>query len=177
VDYKNENAQVMFQVTEQTVRNWSAEFVKYLSPTANPEKGATRLFTRDDMMVFSLIAEMRGQGKKYDAIGVALENGQRGGLSDLSDDALVELSSSEHGIVLANENRELKLKIMDLEATIDANQEKSIEYIRLEAQLKELRRQHENSEHRFVEAMKSAQQSYAQGFKDGAGFSGKKSDA
>lgn len=132
MDYKNENAQVMFEVAEQTVRNWSAEFAKYLSPTANPEKGATRLFTRDDMKALSLVAEMRGQGKKYDAIGVALENGQRGSLPDLSDNALIELSGSEYGIELANENRELKLKIMELKTTIDASQEIGVENIRLQ---------------------------------------------
>jgi len=131
VDFKNENVQIMFSVSPQTARNWADEFQKYLSPTANPESGATRLFTREDMTVFSLIAEMRGQGKQYDAIGGALENGKRGGLPDLPDEALIYLSSNEHGIMLANENRELKAKIMTMATDIESFSKMNIENIQL----------------------------------------------
>ena len=135
MSFKNENVQNTFSITEQTVRNWADSFAKYLSPGANPGSGATRLFTREDMAVFSLIAEMRGQGKKYDAIGLALENGQRGGLPDLPDEALIELSSSAHGIMLANENRELKAKIMTMATDIESFSKMTTENIQLKERL------------------------------------------
>lgn len=64
-------------VSSSTIRNWSAEFGEFLSPTANPPPGETREFTDDDLRVFSTVAVMRGQLLATTDIVDALRDGQR----------------------------------------------------------------------------------------------------
>ena len=76
--YSSRHACILFGIAPETVRNWSEEFLEYLSPTANPGKGRHRSFSEEDMGVFALIAEMKTQGRVYEDIHAALGNGQRG---------------------------------------------------------------------------------------------------
>ncbi|MBA3873377.1 MAG: hypothetical protein H0X30_29950, partial [Anaerolineae bacterium] len=62
----------------ETIRKWAVEFENELSPTANPGDGRQRVFVDDDLAIFALISEMKGQGKLYTDIHAALANGQRG---------------------------------------------------------------------------------------------------
>jgi DNA-binding transcriptional MerR regulator len=64
--------------TAQTIKNWSDEFQRHLSITANPETGAKRLFNDDDVKVFALVHEMKNEGRRYEDIHLALDIGQRG---------------------------------------------------------------------------------------------------
>ena len=78
MDFKSSHVQRLFDVSAETVRNWSDEFQKYLSVTATPGSGRHRLFTIDDMEVFALVAELKEKGMVYADIHAALDNGQRG---------------------------------------------------------------------------------------------------
>lgn len=73
-----------FGVNPQTVRQWAAQFAPFLSMSANPDKGETRLFDEDDLRVFALIAYMRGKGASFDEIQVSLESGQRGLMMEIA---------------------------------------------------------------------------------------------
>jgi len=102
----------LFGVTGQTIRQWSEEFVEYLSPRANPGKHRTRTYNEEDVEVFVLVAQMKEIGNVYEDIHVALASGQRGQLPDLSvierktrfEDRLLKLQTNyEKELTLANE--------------------------------------------------------------------------
>jgi DNA-binding transcriptional MerR regulator len=68
-----------FNVTNETIRSWAAEFRDDLSPGANPpEEGKHRRFTFDDLEVLTLVYEMREKKSSWEAIHAALDAGQRG---------------------------------------------------------------------------------------------------
>lgn len=70
-DYLNTNP--------ETIRRWSKEFEDYLSPSANPEQGATRFYTDEDIEVFALAHQMLIQEHgEYEQVRKALERGERG---------------------------------------------------------------------------------------------------
>lgn len=73
----------LFNVARETIRKWAIEFDLYLSPSARPESGGIRRFTQNDLEIFALIAEMKGQGKVFDDIHAALRAGQRGIVPDM----------------------------------------------------------------------------------------------
>lgn len=72
----------LFHLARETVRQYSLEFSAVLSPGANPGTGRTRVYTDDDLEVFALIVEMKGQGRQYDDIHASLANGQRGSIPE-----------------------------------------------------------------------------------------------
>jgi len=67
-----------YDVQPNTIRQWSKTFGDFLSAAANPPKGETRLYSEDDGQVIALIAEMRQDRAKYEAIRAALAAGDRG---------------------------------------------------------------------------------------------------
>lgn len=79
----------MFSVTEQTVKAWSAEFSRYLSPTATPTKGKKRRFTREDIEVLALVAEYRETGQSFEEIHLALQRNDRGEVPSIADELVV----------------------------------------------------------------------------------------
>lgn len=72
----------LFEVTDQTVKNWAREFATYLSPTATPGDGKRRQYTSDDLEVFALVHAYKGQGLGYEDAHAALRTGQRGDVPD-----------------------------------------------------------------------------------------------
>lgn len=84
--YTTQHVCTLYDVSPQTVRNWTEEFSRYLSVLAVPGKGRNRLFTDDDMRVFSLIASSKDNGAVYEEIHASLASGQRGELPELPPD-------------------------------------------------------------------------------------------
>jgi len=106
----------MFNISKETVRQWSQAFLEFLSPTAKPEKGRHRYFTEDDVKVFAWIHLRKGEGALYDEIRVELRNGMRG---EVPEEHVVALASAERQmqIVLLQETIErLEAEIERLEA-------------------------------------------------------------
>lgn len=68
----------LFQVSDQTVKNWAREFAPYLSPTAQPGGNKRRTFTDDDLAVFALVHAQSSKGLNYEDAHAALKTGQRG---------------------------------------------------------------------------------------------------
>ena len=85
----------IFGFAESTVRNWSAEFAEYLSPTATPGDRKKRDFTPEDLSVFALVAEFKQNKATYEDIHLALKMGQRGKPPDISEDQLRLIAATE----------------------------------------------------------------------------------
>ncbi len=70
----------VFNVSHQTIKNWSRDYADFLSPTARPDQNRKRVFTEDDVRVFDLARRMKKQGKFTEDIVAAMGAGERGDL-------------------------------------------------------------------------------------------------
>ena len=133
--YTSTHAATIFNVSNETIRNWAEQFSRYLSFTANPGKGRTRNFTVEDMEILSLIAEMKNKGSTFEDIHVALGVGQRGDAPELLVDDVKAMLNGEQERRLVLEVEYLKRSLQDaLIRAQDAERVKE-ENIRLKAQL------------------------------------------
>jgi DNA-binding transcriptional MerR regulator len=117
--YSSRHACLLFSVAPETVRNWSEEFSRHLSVTANPGKGRHRNFTEDDMRVLGLISDLKNQGLMYEDIHAALDNGQRGEPPNFPPDdlqALVVTDQKQQSII---QLQQLELQIANLKQERD----------------------------------------------------------
>jgi DNA-binding transcriptional MerR regulator len=67
-----------FDVSANTIRNWSSEYAPYLSAAANPPTGERRRFTAEDAAALALVATMRADDKPLEIIRAHLDAGERG---------------------------------------------------------------------------------------------------
>ena len=65
-----------FNIDPQTVREWSEQFSEFLSPEANPPKGATRYYSPDDLMALAFVYQSRRGDATFDEIRDAMAVGQ-----------------------------------------------------------------------------------------------------
>lgn len=103
-----------FGVADQTVKNWTAEFAPYLSPTATPEPGKRRAFTSADVAVLALVHEMVGRGRDTAAAHAALKAGQRS-----SQKALTIAQEADDLIAVQQERDMLQGAVLELRARLD----------------------------------------------------------
>jgi len=70
----------IFGVTDTTIRRWTKHCNEFLSPTATPPDGTQRIYTRDDLAVFTQVANMKAEQSKvgWPTILATLANGDRG---------------------------------------------------------------------------------------------------
>lgn len=177
--FTTRHAQVYFQVASpQTIRNWTREFAKYLSPGANPGSGNTRNFTIEDMGVLSLVAEMSGKGQGFEQIHASLAAGQRGDVPNLSTediDVLIAGEVERHLNTQLHETRQLAEQLQqDLDALKSQVQPLRDENIRLQVQvedrderLKELNEQFKETQNKIENLMREMGKAYHQGYIDG----------
>ncbi len=140
--YTTKHAQIIFRVaSSQTIRNWAKEFEEYLSPTATPEKGGTRLFTKEDMEVFALISDLSSQNTSFVEIHAALKSGQRGKAPNINPDDLDGLAAGEIEMQLSTELDETRTLANKLQAELDTLKEQfqpiKEENIRLQTQIED----------------------------------------
>ena len=99
-----------FNVSRETIRIWAKEFANYLSPGANPSKGNQRNFSADDLPIFALISDLKGQGQTYEDIHAALSSGQRGAVPLSSPPAIgdgkISLASLQRDIAVVSAERD-----------------------------------------------------------------------
>jgi len=129
-DYKPKDAQMLFGVSDETIRTWANQFEKFLSPLANPGKGRHRIFTYDDLSVFALVSELKSKGMTYADVTAALENGERGDVPEIPAD----LDMLQTTIQLDDASQ----KVKQLQSMIQESRE---QVIRLETLLNERDRQ------------------------------------
>lgn len=113
--YTTQHVSNLFNIVNQTVRNYAAEFSHYLSPSARPGANRQRQFTDDDLAVFALIVEMKNNGAIYEDIHAALANGQRGQIPEPNaitptNANVMLLALREQVTTLVNEVKRLELE-------------------------------------------------------------------
>ncbi len=66
-------AAAIIGVSPSTLRNWAAQFSRFLSPGATPSAGADRVLTGADVAILQRVKELRERRKSYEDIAVELE--------------------------------------------------------------------------------------------------------
>ncbi len=133
--YTTQHAASLYEVAIETVRSWSQEFDRHLSPTANPGRRRQRMFTHEDMGVFALISKMKGEGATYADIHLALDAGERGSSPGTPPDELQVAIASDDRRALVAANDELRRRIETLHLEIEKLRDVEKENIRLQTQL------------------------------------------
>lgn len=131
--FSNKQAAALFDVSEQTIRNWAQQFERYLSPTANPEARRPRRFNEDDMAVLRLVSEMRDQGVDNENIELALQQGQRGERPVATPEDIQTALETDVTAALMNQNEQLMRQIAVLKQEIEALEALRIKNAKLEA--------------------------------------------
>lgn len=67
-----------FGKSEITITRWVEAFSDFLSPSAIPGPGKTRMFTDEDVEVLALVAEQRNKKRTESEIYELLKQGERG---------------------------------------------------------------------------------------------------
>jgi len=80
--YSTTEAARMFRVSRETIRSWTRQFAKHLSPLAQGGGGRHRQYNDDDLTVLALVSEMRDYNHAYEDIAASLDQGQRGQVPD-----------------------------------------------------------------------------------------------
>lgn len=188
VKYQPKHVQLLFKVSNETVRLWSEEFAKYLSPTANPGKGKHRHFTEADLQVFALVSEMKAEGSTYADIHLSLANNSRGEVPALPVSEVRSLAPSQQSLMLAIQIEELTEEVEKLrqekeeaEASLSAMKEENIRLMTRAEQaeahskqieemtakrVQELTEQLEKAQARALELSERVGREYAQGMID-----------
>lgn len=115
--YTTNDLKTLFNVAPETIRNWTREFARHLSVTANPENGRTRIYGEEDLKIIDLVHQMRNQGHPYEEIHAALDAGQRGAGPGVSPEELKSLVTGET-------ERQLSLEIQMLRRQLAAADER-----------------------------------------------------
>lgn len=108
----------LYNTSRENARRWCLEFQDALSDDANPPDHRKRLLDDDDLAVFSLIADMKGQGRTFADVHEALKAGKRG-----------PIPANPNAVVPADKTRLAKLQsdvnrlTEALQLTMDENKE------------------------------------------------------
>jgi DNA-binding transcriptional MerR regulator len=121
--YQSKHLQNLFDVSSQTIRTWADEFQEYMSPSASPEPGRHRQFTEEDLRVFALIKELKGQGKLYEDIHASLKAGSRGDLPTLPPDDMVDIVATQQGLALLQQFQSLIQRVETLDSEVKSMRE------------------------------------------------------
>lgn len=117
VEYSSSDMQRRFNVSGETLRQWSMRARRWLSPGANPTGGSHRRFSFSDLEVLTLISELRSQNAKWEGIAERLESGERG-VPAIDPAALVPLESQKQLSMLYEMIERFKAERADLEARL-----------------------------------------------------------
>jgi DNA-binding transcriptional MerR regulator len=161
----------MLAVNQETIRTWAKEFGNYLSNRAKPAKGKHRAFTREDIETFSLVADLKDNGLRFEDIHANLESGQRGIFpATARDNPLVGMDAELALQKIKNLERQLELSNQQLQVLRTVQDEN----IRLSTRLEDAETERERLETQIAELTTAIQtlsikagEQYARGYVDG----------
>lgn len=130
--YEPKHIEKLFNISSATVRVWANEFKEFLSPRANPEANKHRMFTVGDVEVLALVSDMRGEKHGYEAIKVALAQGQRGEAPPLPPSDIVALTLSQEGQEFIAMMENLVNRVEQLERQADSRDREELDKAREE---------------------------------------------
>ena len=172
--YTTNDLKTIFNVAPETVRNWTREFSRHLSVTANPERGRTRLYTEDDMKCLDLIRNMRDSGQSYEEVHAALDSGQRGVGPSVSPEELKSIVTGETEKKLSLEVQMLRRQVEIAEANLQEFNMVKERAIRLDAEKEaekrranELSVQLKEAQDKLEGLLREVGRAYHEGFVDG----------
>lgn len=119
MEYASKDLVARFGITAETLRQWTHEFKRHLSPGANPGGGQHRRFTFEDLEVLTLVAEMRRQKHSWEDIHASLDAGERG-VPSIDPAALIPLESQQQLALLHQTIERLREQVGSLEAQLTA---------------------------------------------------------
>lgn len=119
MEYTSKDLTQRLNVTSETLRQWSAEFRRWLSAGANPADQKKRRFNFSDLEVLTLVADMRSKNARWDEIHATLETGERG-TPAIDPAALVPLESQKQLALLYSTIEKVQAKNRELEALLAA---------------------------------------------------------
>jgi DNA-binding transcriptional MerR regulator len=120
--YTTHQLAVFYNVTKETVRNWTTEFGEYLSPLTRPGKNKSRQYTTQDAEVMSLVAEMKQRGLSYADIHASLRSGARGRAPDVPPEELQLIATSDTADQLALQVQQLQHALAATRAQLEQAQ-------------------------------------------------------
>lgn len=121
----------ILDVSRETIRAWSYEFVDYLSEDAKPGEGQRRHYDNDDVRVLALVAQMKQKRQPYAEIHVALAAGER---ADPPEGASALTSDTDKKTIML-----LEQEITSLKEQVDQMQRDVAQASLLREQLEEAR--------------------------------------
>ena len=158
--YTTNDLKTIFNVAPETIRNWTREFSRHLSVTANPEMGRTRFYTDDDIKVLDLVNKMRESGSAYEEIHAALDAGQRGMGPNVSPEELKSIVTGETEKKLALEIQMLRRQLAVSESQLQEMNTLKEQTIRLDAEKDAERRRAEELSTQLREAQQKLEGLY-----------------
>lgn len=117
--YTTSQAGERLNIIPATIKNWANEFAAYLSPSATPEPGRTRMFTPEDLRVFATIARLRRSKTHIADIHHTLQSGERDELPPAAGKAI-----EPHPPVLLALKREITTLQGEIERLSSENEQK-----------------------------------------------------
>lgn len=171
--YRTQHICTLYNVAPETARIWAMEFAEYLSPTATPGKNKHRLFTEEDMRVFSLVAEHKTRGMTFGDIHAALKMGQLGDPPSLPAEEVQAIVANDRERQLSAENEYLQRALVKAQEELkqvtvlrEELQQTKDKNIRLETQLEMIREQQARLEQNVKELSHELGREYGRGFMD-----------
>lgn len=119
VEYSSSDLTRRFNITGETLRQWTIRAARWLSPGARPTGGSHRRFSFADLEALTLVYELRSQNAKWDDILERLEAGERG-VPAIDPASLVPLESQKQLAMLYEMIERFKAEKADLEARLTA---------------------------------------------------------
>jgi DNA-binding transcriptional MerR regulator len=194
MSYQSKHLVTLFKIAPETLRQWTLEFKKYLSPTANPGANKQRFYIVEDVQVLGLVSEQKNAGFTYEEIHASLENGSRIDPPNLTPDEMAEIVGSDEGNQLAIQVSQLQHKLALSQDALNKAEVRLAEMktlqeekIRLEVELKSADKYHgaevsrlQTTIDRLNDQMQQltgqAGETYAKGFQEGWKLRGNNDD-
>jgi DNA-binding transcriptional MerR regulator len=172
--WKTQHVMILYNISGETVRQWSLEFQQYLSPTGQPGSRRRKVFVDEDMQVFSLVAAMKKDRKTYEEIHAALQSGQRGEVPVMPPQEVFAISTTDREkalqLQLSFAQQEL-LKLQDeLQSVHVLKKDLAKERVKnaeLQARYDEVKRLQEALQNQIIELTRNLGREYNEGYKAG----------
>lgn len=130
-----------FQTTAETIRRWSRDFARYLSPSANSSTKSE--YTDDDMDVLTFIHDAYQNNDKTDDIALMLASGQRGTWSGVLQNRSIEVTENqfEQIVKIRQERDDLQTALTDARTQIAVLQQQVKDTQALRDEIRQLNRE------------------------------------
>jgi DNA-binding transcriptional MerR regulator len=172
--WKPQHLVLLYGIVLETARQWAIEFQDYLSKSGKPGKNKHRLFSDEDMQVFSLVAEMKQQGRTNEDIHAALKAGQRGDVPLMPPEQLTAMATTDRERSLALQLTYMQQELIKAQEELGKVQQVKEELARereaklqIQARYEEVKRTEQELRTQVMELTKQLGREFNEGYKLG----------